>query len=397
MSDKKNLLYTMGLAYDCCCAVILCLGMPLFLFSKKLRQYLRSRQRINQVIGLVKAAGEKPVFLYCSSIGELEQAMPLITRLKASAIPYFVFAHSQNGLIHARNMHLEHIALTPLDFFIGWQQIFKICQPRLCIVNRHEYWPGFVLNAILRSKLYLVNTVEKDYRNVAYRWYIHWLRRHCAAVFFVNSPKSRAAHFISTGDTRKDRLHERANVEAASIAALRERLTHHRKKVLVLGNAYLEDVEILQKVMTLRPAIPDEWQIVIVPARPGMADPVKAALNAHTHNVVIDASFGKLFSWYQCADAAWIGGGFNDKGIHNTLEAGIAGAVLLSGPNLAQQPDALAAVQAGFLHICENAKACISILETADRHQAAHSELDKTSPTELIFKSIFHKNPAQTL
>jgi len=293
---------------------------------------------------------------------------------------------------HAQNLNLEHVALTPLDFFFNWLWIFRTCPPRVCIINRHECWPGFVLNALNVSPLYLINTVEKSYGNAIYRTYIQWLRRQCAAVFFVNNPLKKGANFFISGDTRIDRLRERRIIESQSIATLKALLEGHHKKVLVLGNAYNEDAAILSQVLRLKPEILERWYCVIVPARPEMAHEVQTALGVCSGDVEVDASFGKLFTWYQCADAAWIGGGFNNKGIHNTLEALIAGAVLLSGPNLAQQPDAIMAVQNGLLYTCSNAEECIRVLELRVQLSKPEASSQTSSPTDLIFNSIFHPN-----
>lgn len=378
----------LGLLYDLCCTAVLCLGFPVFLLNKKLQQYLHSRESTNHIIRLLKDIGEKPVFLYCSSIGELEQAVPLIQRIKAYGVPHFIFVHSKNGLVHAQHLRLAYVALTPMDFFTGWHRIFKKCQPGMCIINRHECWPGFVFNALLQSRLYLINTVEKDYRNPLYAAFMRWLRLRCTGIFFVNRPKTMIETFITAGDTRLDRLRERKSAEADVVVALRSKLKEPDRKVLVIGNAYVADANMLNQVLSSYHEVWDQWQIVLIPARPAMADDIRFAVGSHLSRILIDASFGQLFSWYQCADAAWIGGGFS-VGIHNTLEASISSAMLFSGPNLAQQPDAIDAASDGRLRICKNAADCIAALKACTSRSQPIKHEEVKSPTEIIFNSIF--------
>jgi 3-deoxy-D-manno-octulosonic-acid transferase len=64
-------------------------------------------------------------------------------------------------------------------------------------------------------------------------------------------------------------------------------------------------------------------------------------------NVLIIDNVGMLSKLYQYATIAYIGGGFNKSGIHNTLEAAVFGKPVLFGPNYQKFREARALLAAG--------------------------------------------------
>ena len=76
--------------------------------------------------------------------------------------------------------------------------------------------------------------------------------------------------------------------------------------------------------------------------------------NTQTQVVIID-NIGMLASLYKLADVAYIGGGFNDSGIHNILEAAVFGKPIIFGPVYEKFAEAIQLVDAGGAFSITNA------------------------------------------
>ena len=74
-----------------------------------------------------------------------------------------------------------------------------------------------------------------------------------------------------------------------------------------------------------------------------------------TTQIIIIDNIGMLASLYQLADVAYIGGGFNDSGIHNILEAAVFGKPIIFGPVYEKFAEATQLVDAGGAFSIANA------------------------------------------
>jgi len=72
----------------------------------------------------------------------------------------------------------------------------------------------------------------------------------------------------------------------------------------------------------------------------------KMEMTSKSHVLIID-NIGMLSALYIYASVAYIGGGFNKSGIHNTLEAAVYGKPVFFGPNYQKFAEAVALVEKG--------------------------------------------------
>lgn len=70
-------------------------------------------------------------------------------------------------------------------------------------------------------------------------------------------------------------------------------------------------------------------------------------MNIFTKNVLIINAIGILSKLYYYADVAYIGGGFNKSGIHNTLEAAVYNKPVIFGPNYQKFIEAVTLINNG--------------------------------------------------
>ena len=116
----------------------------------KIRQGIRGRRKLFKTLSqnLIKFKTKSPRFwIHNSSMGEFEQAKPLIQKLK-SAYPdslVLVTFFSPSGLEHVRRSPgVDLICYLPFDSFFNARRFIRMVKPDAAITIRHEFWPNFL-------------------------------------------------------------------------------------------------------------------------------------------------------------------------------------------------------------------------------------------------------------
>jgi len=386
---RKIILVLAGLVYDLVCIPLIFLALLFSIFLKKLRGYIITRSGPVSILHYISACRKKhPAFLLCSSIGELEQAIPLINELELKKQPYFIFFHSKNGLQYAQKLGYTNCTIMPFDLFTLWLIIFLYCPPSHCIINRHEFWPGFIFCSVIWKNLFIINAVQKENPAFIEKTWRTWIYHNSNKVFFVNNTSTLKANQFCSGDTRWDRLVQRYHAEQKEIELLKTTLIYGNKKILLLGNAYINDASLLSGLLNRYPAIILNWQILIIPSRPQMATAISDLLGDNHDKTSVIPVIGKLFQYYACADIAWVGGGFDKTGVHNTLEPAYFHIPVISGPCFNHQPDALLLKEKNGLHTFNTVEELNDLLSS----QLISNKVDtvnNVSPTKMIMNEIF--------
>lgn len=82
-------------------------------------------------------------------------------------------------------------------------------------------------------------------------------------------------------------------------------------------------------------------------------------------NVLIIDNIGMLAALYRIATICYVGGGFNDSGIHNILEPAVYGKPIIIGPEYSKFAEAVALVDAGGAFVSDSPlelEACLNML-----------------------------------
>jgi 3-deoxy-D-manno-octulosonic-acid transferase len=77
--------------------------------------------------------------------------------------------------------------------------------------------------------------------------------------------------------------------------------------------------------------------------------------STNTPNVLIVDNIGMLASLYHYANICYVGGGFGDDGVHNTLEAAVYGKPVVTGPVIEKYIEVMELAEAGGIIIVDNA------------------------------------------
>jgi len=321
------------------------------LFNEKARQWVRGRKGIFAKLERTFSGKTKPVWVHCASLGEYEQAKPLIEKIKQEKPETQILAtfFSPSGYAQAIKKPLaDYNFYLPLDLPRNARKFIDIVQPKTAVFVKYEFWfnymhqlhqkaiPFYYISAIFRENQHFF----KPYG----RWFAKQLRQ--ASHYFVQTEKSRQLlkqidikQVTVCGDTRFDRV----KAIAAQVQPFDYMETFRQdKKVIVAGSTWGPDEQLLAQLLQDFP----EYKLVVAPHEISRTPEVKQTFVAYKTalysskegsnladaQVFIIDTIGILNRLYQYSTVSYIGGAFK-TGLHNILEAAVYGKPLFFGPH----------------------------------------------------------------
>jgi len=356
-----------------------CLAAP---FSKKIRRGLAGRRGIAVRYAChARTLGPKPLWFHVASAGELEQCLPVLDALKWEApekrvlLTYFSPSAESALRQEIRRRELAGLALpwdaadySPWDFPPSADRAVATIGPSDLVVVHRELWPGLLAAAERRGvKRHLVatnwtkDTLGERARATLERFaFVGTIRLDTATRLKKWLP---SVEIEPLGDPRIDRVLSRKGWAKDSLWKRELR----RTPVLVGASLWDEDFEALKPLLAECLEHFPGWRIVLVPHEPTanrVADfaafftsrkaPVKPWTTwskepeRDRSHLVVDG-VGWLAELYGGAEVVFVGGSFKKK-VHNVLEPAAYGRPILTGPLIANSPEAceMAAANVGF-------------------------------------------------
>ena len=381
------------------------------------------------------------VWIHAASVGEFEQARPLIEQLKIhnSQFKIVVTFFSPSGYEARKNYELaDGVFYLPFATHLNAKRFIETLQPGMAIFVKYEFWPAY-LKALKKRSIptYCISAIFRPTQRF-FHWYGASARRvlKCFTHIYVQDEASRrllAEHGIHecsvAGDTRFDRVIEIVESQKSKDLSAQSNLTpvaqftEGAERVLIAGSTWPEDEELLEAYLEntecriqntdsgkrvkliLVPHETDEQHLHFIfnlfqgrmvrystiNAMPSNMSRLNILRNAQV--MVID-TMGLLSSIYRFGQVAYIGGGFG-VGIHNTIEAAVYGVPVVFGPNYHHFREAQGLIDAGAARSIKNYSELEAALNTAlDQHEtigakAAEYVQSELGATEKIYKSIF--------
>jgi 3-deoxy-D-manno-octulosonic-acid transferase len=326
-------------------------------FSGKIRKMQSGR--LNTLARLRKFRESQPqtriIWFHAASVGEFEQALPIIRSWKAR-FPDFGVAvsfYSPSGFELKSAHPLVDIAFyLPADRRWKAAQIIKILRPEALVLVKYEFWYNLLATAH-RFQVPVVSVCCILKPDALSRWPYAKLLKACFPLithFFVQNTttaqvlrEANIRNLTINGDTRVDRVLELKH-DALEIPWLETWKGDH--KLLIVGSAWAEDLIYLRDF--IRHAVVEAhglWRVLVVPheIESNQLRHLISALQLpfelyttwkedqpETDILVLD-TLGLLSRSYRYADAAWVGGAFK-TGLHNTLEPAVYGIPVGFGP-----------------------------------------------------------------
>lgn len=321
------------------------------LFNEKAKQWVRGRKGI--FAELEKAFDRKshPVWVHCASLGEYEQAKPLIEKIKQEQprIRILTTFFSPSGYIQAVKKPLaDYNFYLPLDLPCNARKFIDIVQPKAAIFVKYEFWFNYMRQLSQKSiPFYYISAIFRENQHFfksSGRWFAKQLRQ--ATHFFVQTEKSKKLlesidikQVTVCGDTRFDRV--KAIAEKVEPFPFMETFCQN-KKIIIAGSSWGPDEHLLAQLLQHFP----DYKLVVAPHEISRTPEVKETFAAYktalytsmkeeeladTQVLIID-TIGILSRLYQYSTVSYIGGAFK-TGLHNILEAAVYGKPLFFGPH----------------------------------------------------------------
>ena len=356
-------------------------------FNQKIKQGRNGRKNLFQSLerDLVKFSNHSPrIWIHNSSMGEFEQAKPIIQALKAQCPNSFVIVSffSPSGFEHAHNTsEADYLCYLPFDSLQHARKFIQTIQPDVAIVVRHDFWPNHLWTLKkMRIPSVLINcSIGTGYRyRIKPLLHIERSLYQCFDAIFTVSELARErcleyrfnSNVTVAGDTRYDQVIARASSQHDMIKSLKA--LKKQKICFVLGSTWPGDENtIFQALSAIRVSEKPFW-LVVVPHEPTKdhlvtiekkLDELKfhhlrlSEINAtkltDVDAIVVDR-IGILANLYALADLAYVGGGFG-VGVHSVLEPAAFGKIVIYGPNHLNSYEAIEMEKTGIGFSVRNA------------------------------------------
>lgn len=309
------------------------------IFSPKIRHFLQGRKSIFQKLIKFRISNSGPLaWFHVASLGEYEQARPIIAELKKSrpelmiAVSFFSPSGYDN-VINKTHPDVDLITYLPLDRKSFAFSFVEILKPEFGFFVKYDLWPQHIL--ALKAAGIPVFLVSASFRpdHIYFRsnGFFRKILFELDYIFTQNQQSIELLNRIGfenslvAGDTRFDRV--------MATASSPKEFPEIKKWVgetptVVVGSAWEEDMQILVPLINSRP----EYRWIIAPhdlnpqPMTVWADLISLESCRYSEwnqerpvDVLFIDNIGMLSSLFQFAKVAYVGGAFG-KGLHNILE-----------------------------------------------------------------------------
>ncbi len=333
-------------------------------FNKKFKER-ESQARIHlKKIKRNKRDSSKKIWFHSSSMGEFEQAKPIIEKIKGvnPDIKIIVTFYSPSGYDNQKNYpNADEIYYLPFDSLRNAQIFINCIRPALVVFVRYDLWYNFIY--ILKKNnipIFLIcatkpiNTnrfLEKIYFKSIYNklTFIHTIGK--PHKNYYDSLKINT-EIVEGNDTRFDRIINivENKTNCGNVLPINYPVEDF---IIVAGSTWEEDDNL---IINSIPLLKHHKNIkfIIVPHEPNIDNisrlkvdlPNAVLLSECEENsnlipdyLIID-KIGLLIKIYSIAKAVWVGGGFG-KGVHSVAEPAGYGLPIAVGNKFTNSPDAI--------------------------------------------------------
>lgn len=332
--------------------------------NRKAKDWIAGRKNWYEELKQMLHPDDQIIWMHCASAGEFEQGKPLIEELKRiyPSHKMLVSFFSPSGYAAGKKYsHADFITYLPADTGSNAKQFVELVKPQLVIFVKYEYWYHHLSAAAFHHiPLLMVSSIfRKD--QVFFKWYGKFYRQllFLFRQIFVQDENSftilkenNVLHCTVAGDTRFDRVKKIAG-NFSEIPFVKE--WAGKDRVIVAGSTWPDDENILSEYLKnhsvkliLAPHEINEQRLKQIEKL--FSDALRYSCissSGRSSQVLIIDNMGMLSRLYHYAMIAYVGGGFNKSGIHNTLEAAVHGKPVFFGPNYQKFKEAGELIETG--------------------------------------------------
>jgi 3-deoxy-D-manno-octulosonic-acid transferase len=349
-------------------------------FKQKIRKGIRGRKRIFEELILNKISlnqSKEIIWFHSSSLGEFEQAKPIIEKLKKETDTIIVVSFfSPSGYENSKKYpYADIITYLPFDSQRQAKRFVEVISPNLAVFMRYDIWPNHIwtlkkknipcllVDATMKKNSPRKLPIVRSFHKYLFEDFTKILTVSEEDVRGFASFKCKNVEIKKVGDTRFDRVYNRSLASKESKIISPDVLKG--SKVLVAGSTWSQDEEILIPAFLKLLKFDENALMIIAPHEPTLLNLEKLEHEfsgeasfirlSHINNyanqrIIIVDSIGILSILYNYADVAFIGGSFK-MNVHNVLEAAVYGVPVIFGPKIenSQEAKILAEIGGGIL------------------------------------------------
>ena len=360
---------------------------------------------------------EKTAWFHFTSVGEFEQAKPLIEAIYIDVrIVLTFFSPSVAPNVDAYP-YVDAAAFFPFDTPRNAERLINLIKPTCLIFSRYDIWPNLVWKAskykipivVIAGTLHAGSKRLGRFAKSFFRSVHRHIKLHCAiseadATRFQQLCSSKH-QVVVTGDTRYEQVYKRAISVESNTEFFPGQATLNRP-ILIAGSTYSDDEKVLLEASQILCKDTPEHNpnLILVPHEPTseriaeiQAELNKRKLlhrcfselnsdaNLEDIDVLVVDKVGILAKLYQLADIAFVGGSFHGS-IHNVMEPAAMAKPVLFGPTIQNSYEASLLLERGAAKIAHTPQ------QMADVLKEWLNDKEKLTETGHIGKQLIEEN-----
>lgn len=324
------------------------------------------------------------IWFHVSSLGEFEQGLPLIEKIKERYPKYKLLLtfFSPSGYEPRKNFQLaDKVAYMPSDTLTNAKRLVDNFNIKAAFFVKYDFWfnymkvlndndiPLYYISALLHSNHYF------------FKFYASWFRKQLRYVkhYFVQNEETEnllksigIVNVTVTGDTRFDRVYDIAR-QSQSFPEIENFI--NGRKCIIAGSSWQTDERFLIPFIE---RMPENYCMIIAPhdISDSHINQITSQLkdyrlyteiqqpitNSQSPKVLVVNTIGILKKIYRYARFAYVGGGFMSS-IHNTQEALVYGCPVVIGPKYHKFVESVDLVKDGGMFSVSNQQELNDIFE----------------------------------
>lgn len=321
---------------------------------------------------------EKTAWFHFTSVGEFEQAKPLIEAIYTETRIVLTFFSPSVAPNAQSYPYADAAVYLPLDTLRNAEHLIRLIDPSLIVFSKFDIWPNLVWQAskhgipiiVVAGTLHAESKRLSGFAKRFFRSVHRHIRVHCAI------SEADAARFqelcssehkiVVTGDTRYEQVYRRAvSVEPDAEFFPGQRML--KRPILIAGSTYTEDERVLLRAYQLlqENARENYPHLILVPHEPTPErikeirghlmrerlahlcfSELTPEVDLSTVDVIVVDTVGVLAKLYALADIAFVGGSFRGS-VHNVMEPAAMAKPVIFGPTIQNAHEASLLVDRG--------------------------------------------------
>lgn len=348
----------------------------LSVFSPKAKSWVNGISHQNHLIATFKTPqNANRIWFHCSSLGEFEQARPLIEMTKENVkncCIYITFFSPSGYNVMQHKTIADYVFYLPLDTQQNAQNFIEKLKPTLVFWTKYDFFFHHLTTIKKQAIPCILFSARFLGKQIFFKFYglLHREMLSCFDSIFVQNQNSKI--LLQTiniksnlaPDTRFDRVITIAkrNTEFKEIIDF----INGTNQVIVAGSTWMEDNKLLAETLQHFP----NHQLIVAPHQVDSKtiDITQKLFESQQIDTILFSNFlaspkksqaliidciGMLAEIYRYAKICYVGGGFG-SGVHNVLEAVVYGKPTLVGTNFRKSIECVELVENGIVFSVKN-------------------------------------------